>query len=113
MCRARLVATLANAYSEKVWPDDAKGMARYGAETVTSLLDDASYMTHKYFDSKAVNAALKLPDGAGAFAAYKFRDDSILYLTCDGRLAVGDAGESEIAAWVDRQAETEGCSPLV
>lgn len=87
-------ATLIHAYCRINFPDRGHGGADMASTVFAGnrmdCFDHKGYSTHKYFDVDAVNAALGQPSGAGVYGRVVFADGSVVYLTCDGRLAYCD-----------------------
>ena len=100
--KARLAAEFALAMSARKFPDDVKAMAGYCVEWLVALGDIASYGTHKYIPQEALNAQLGLPDGAGVYGYYRFKEDgSCILLTCNHGIAVWAGQDADKAEFVE------------
>jgi hypothetical protein len=72
------------------FPKDSMGMEHYQLDSMASCFNIVNSGTHKYIPTEQLNADLGIPNGAGVFAYYKFKDGSYILMTCNHGLCVWD-----------------------
>lgn len=100
---ARVAADYITAWCEKKWPPGSEPTHLSGAGMASTMcmgdmidaFDIISSGSHKYIPASMLNEKLGLPQGAGVYSYFLFKDKSYLLLTCEGPLAYWSGKEED------------------
>jgi hypothetical protein len=80
--KSKLAGEFCVAMAQRMFPDDAAGMAVYCLEWLDTIANTTGSGSHKYIPTDWLNDKLGLPQGAGVYGYVKFEDDSYLLRLC-------------------------------